>query len=153
MYCIDYILKVIDYKNNTDKSNRWIAYKLKISRMTVKRWYDKYTTTLINLKERIYNNKVYEEIKKNKQKLLENEKFNLKIIHYFTEILNKNPFLTNKFNIKFNINKINLLITRLHYTYKKPRQYIIKNNLFHLKKKQSFFLQIQHQNKNQRFLF
>ena len=36
MYCIDYILKVIDYKNNTDKSNRWIACKLKISRMTKK---------------------------------------------------------------------------------------------------------------------
>ena len=135
MYNIDIIFKAIDYKNNTIKSNREIAKLINVSRTTVNRWLKLYLNSLETMTAKIYSNKVYEQIKKNK-KIKQDKTSNLLTIHFLIKLLEKNPFLHKKelvlllsaqFNIKFNINKINLLILKLRYTYKKPRQYIVKN--------------------------
>jgi transposase len=139
MYNIETVLKAIDYKNNTNKSNRQIAKLINVSRTTVNRWLKNYRFSLESLQSRIYRNKVYEQIKEIKKLKLEKNISNLEIINFLIELLKQKPFLrkkeivillTNQFNIKFNINKVNLLILKLNYTYKKPRQYIVKNIAF-----------------------
>ena len=158
MYEIDRIFKVIDYKNNTNKSDRWIGEHLGVSRTTVKRWFDKYALSLEKLIEKVYNNRIYEEIKQKKRLLIDKKIGNISIINYFKDIIKKNPFLqrkelamliSTKFNINFNINKISLLIAKLRYTYKKPRQYIVKDKKFIdtlTKQRNKFIEDIKHKN-------
>ncbi len=110
-----------------------------LSRTTVNRWIKQYSIELTSLSHRIYNNKVYEKIKANKQLKLDLKTSNLNILQFLITVLNNNPFLSKKelavilskqFDIKFNIYKISLFISKLRYTYKKPRQYSVKNNIF-----------------------
>ena len=58
-------------------------------------------------------------------------------------------WISTKFNINFNINKISLLIAKLRYTYKKPRQYIVKDKKFIdtlTKQRNKFIEDIKHKN-------
>ena len=112
---------------------------MNISKITVNRWLQMYRLSLEKLTDKIYSNKVYEQIKEIKKIKLDKKLSNLDVIQFLLKILDKNPFLlkkemiimlTNQFNMKFNINKISLLLTKIRYTYKKPRQYIVKNSIF-----------------------
>ena len=96
MYHIEIILKVIDYKNTKKISNRAIAKLFNLSRTTVNRWIKQYSIELTSLSHRIYNNKVYEKIKANKQLKLDLKTSNLNILQFLITVLNNNPFLSKK---------------------------------------------------------
>jgi transposase len=158
MYSPDIILSVIDLKNENILSSRAIAKKLNISKTTVNRWYIIYKNNLSKINERIYSNKVFELIKQKKIELNKKRTDNILIMNHLINLLQKNPCMKQKdivndivdnLKIKFNIKSLRLYLRKLSYTYKKPRQYIVKNikfidNLIETRKK--FVKEIQEKN-------
>jgi transposase len=150
MYDIFIILTVLKLFKNTNLSNRAISIITKISRQTINRWKNTFYNDFILLIKHIYSQKTLNNIcikkEENKNKFYKN----INISTYFDEIVKKNPFYTRKqyatlisekFNIKFTVYNVTLLIKRYNYSYKKPRKYTVKNKeyLDELEEKRKIF--------------
>jgi transposase len=136
MYDIFIILTVLQLFKNPNLSNRAISIMTKISRQTINRWKNTFYNDFTSLIKHIYSQKTLNNISIKKEENKNKFYKNVNISTYFDEIVKKYPFYTRKqyaslisekFNIKFTVYNITLLIKIYKYSYKKPRKYIVKN--------------------------
>jgi len=128
MYSFETVINVIDNFNlNNNISIRKYSKTVNIPHTTVSRWITRYKCKTGKLLDR-YKNSL---LKKKENKFL-----NIEINKFVLNLVYINPFITrvevrleiiNKFNIKYNVNKITKLYKFLRLSFKKPKNHVIKN--------------------------
>ena len=135
MYDFEDVLDILQYFNTTKLSNREISKKTKISRQTINRWKNTFYNDFTSLIKHIYSQKTLNNISIKKEENKNKFYKNVNISTYFDEIVKKYPFYTRKqyaslisekFNIKFTVYNITLLIKKINIHIKNHVNILLK---------------------------
>jgi transposase len=139
-YSSIFIINTLKLKDKNYSLNRIVNYlknNFKEHGKTPKRsvislWIKLYNKNLSLLDIKLSN--LYSKIKRNNEKYI-----NIDLLNYIFDLVKIDPFIerrkiiylvSKKFNIKISLNKVSLIYRKLKLTWKKPRKYCVKNELF-----------------------
>ena len=138
MYNTEIYIKAIQLKTIKNYSFSKIEKKLKINnkgptRQIISQWYKSYSLSIDKYISRL-NRQKYKNLEKNI-----NLSVKYKTLNFIFNLIKNNPFITryevsclvyDQFKIKLNKNTISKIYRKLNLSFKKPRKYCVKNEIF-----------------------